>query len=267
MTRPTASLRVAALGCVLATTGLVAVMTTPASASTPQASGIRPGPAQIEPHGFSIGPLSPVTSENWAGYVDKAHTYSLIRATWKQPKVICTGTDAIAAFWVGLDGYTSGTVEQDGTLAYCHNGSPTYYTWWEMYPHNSVQLVHSAVQPGDKVTSSVVRTGTSYELKVVDHTHPANSFTKNTVCAACRDSSAEWIVERPSGQGGLYPLAHFSKVVFFGAKVGVGAQRGSIAKFLHDGITMVDKGGATLAGVSALKKGGKQFVSTWHRMQ
>lgn len=257
----------AAIGSALAATVLVACLAPAASASAPVAGQIAPGPAQILPGSFSIGPLSSVKSNNWAGYVDRGRTFSIVRTTWKQPKVTCTSADAIAALWVGLDGYTSGTVEQDGTLAYCHNGQPTYYTWWEMYPHNTVQLMHASVRPGDKVTSSVVRKGTSYTLKVVDHTRPGNSFTRHTVCAVCKDSSAEWIVERPSGPSGLYPLARFGHVAFFGAKVGAGSVRGSISRFAHDSLTMVNGDGATLASVSVLKKGGKIFSATWHRMQ
>jgi hypothetical protein len=282
LARPTVPVRLTAIGCAIAATSLVAALAPSASASPASAvssasqsasaplsrgGGFEPGPAQIVPGGLAIGPLARTTSKNWAGYADRGHTFSVVRSTWKQPKVTCTGTDAIAAFWVGLDGYASGTVEQDGTLAYCHNGKPTYYTWWEMYPHNSVQLMHASVRPGDKVTSTVIRKGTSYTLKVVDHTHPGNSFTRHTVCAVCKDSSAEWIAERVTGQHGLIPLAKFNHVVFAGNKVGVGSARGDIDKYAHDAITMVNNGGSTLASVSQLKKGGKKFVASWHRMQ
>lgn len=231
------------------------------------AAPMDPAPLGLGPTGLTVGPATPVKSHNWAGYVDRGHTFSVVRSTWKQPRVTCTSTDAIAAFWVGLDGYRSKTVEQDGTLAYCHNGKPTYYTWWEMYPRNNVQLVHAGVQPGDKVTSSVVRHGTKYTLKVVDHTHPGNSFKKITTCATCADSSAEWIAERVTGAHGFVPLAHYTKIAFFGNKVGVGKARGSIAKYAHDAITMVNAGGSLLAGVSPLQKNGKLFFSTWHRMR
>jgi Peptidase A4 family. len=82
-----------------------------------------------------------------------------------------------AVFWVGIDGFTSGTVEQDGTLAECNHGAAFYFTWWEMFPANSIQVAGSSVSPGDAISSSVVRSGTSYTLKVTDSTHPANSFS------------------------------------------------------------------------------------------
>src|SRR3954463_12580361 len=250
---------VAAAGTALVALSLVAALASGASATPPAHGAIRPGPDMVVPGGLSVGPLTSVESNNWAGYVDRAHVYSLVRSTWRQPKVRCGAGDSIAAFWVGLDGYSSPTVEQDGTLAYCHNGLPTYYTWWEMYPHNSVQLMHASVRPGDKVTSSVVRKGTRYTLKVVDHTHPGNSFERFTYCAVCKNSSAEWIAERGSDQGGLGPFAHFNRMSFFASKEGVKDARGSISKYLHDDLTMVNGAGATMASVTALKKAGKLF--------
>lgn len=257
--------RLAVLGCALAAASLVAALTPPASASPSRAGAFHPGPNIAVPGGFSIGPLSRVKSNNWAGYVDKVHVFSVVRTTWRQPRVICATTDSVAAFWVGLDGYTTPTVEQAGSLAYCHNGSPTYYTWWEMYPRNTVQLMHASVRPGDKITSSVVRNGTSYTLKVVDHTHPGNSFTRYTTCAACKGASAEWIAERVTGKDGLLPLARFGHVAFFASTVGVGTARGSINTYVHDSLTMVNSHGMTMASVTQLKKGGNLFGVTWHR--
>ena len=53
----------------------------------------------------------------------------------------CTSATSLAAFWVGIDGYSSSSVEQDGTLVECYRGTAYYYTWWEMYPTNAIQVV------------------------------------------------------------------------------------------------------------------------------
>ena len=68
-----------------------------------------------------------------------------------------------------------------------------------MFPRNNVQMVSTAVRPGDHITSSVTRSGTKYTLKLTDSTHPAASFSTTQACAAatCVDSSAEWIAEAP----------------------------------------------------------------------
>ena len=60
-------------------------------------------------------------SNNWSGYADDnstGRTYSAVSATWTQPRITCTASeDELAGWWVGLDGFTTPTVEQDGTFA------------------------------------------------------------------------------------------------------------------------------------------------------
>ncbi len=258
------------VGSAVASVVLLAGPTPSASAAisrplTLQHKVIRHGPVHLEPGAFEGVSKRNVQSNNWAGYADKGHTFSLVKASWVEPKVACTSTDAIASFWVGLDGYGSKTVEQAGTLAFCRGGKVTHYTWWQMSSSDGAQLVHSTVHPGDHVTSSVTVSGHTYTLTVTDHTRSGNSFTKKTTCASCRNASAEWMAERPSGRGGLYPLAKFAMITFASAEVGVGSARGSISKYLHDSITMVNHSGSTLARVSGLGGGGSNFVATWLR--
>jgi hypothetical protein len=69
------------------------------------------------------------------------------------------------------------------SAAFCPgNGStrPVYATWWEMFPRNSVQVVGMTVKPGDKISASVVRTGTHYALAVTDATTAGNSTRGNS---------------------------------------------------------------------------------------
>lgn len=76
-------------------------------------------------------------SYNWSGYADTTTTvgaFTSVSASWAEPATSCTAEQRLTAFWVGLDGFSNTTVEQDGTLAYCFQGRPYYYTWWEMYP-------------------------------------------------------------------------------------------------------------------------------------
>ena len=75
-------------------------------------------------------------STNWAG-VDAAgarSAFSSVTASWVEPAIAPSTAETYAAFWVGLDGDGSSTVEQIGTLAYSVNGSVSYYAWYEMYP-------------------------------------------------------------------------------------------------------------------------------------
>ena len=82
-------------------------------------------------------------SWNWAGYAINATAGSVTMAkgSWIQPSVTCPTTSlSVAAFWVGIDGLTSPTVEQIGTLAQCLNGAASYYAWYEFYPSGSVVI-------------------------------------------------------------------------------------------------------------------------------
>src|SRR5215470_12480126 len=84
-------------------------------------------------HGVKVNGLTLVQSLNWAGYADDntaGNSFSTVTANWTEPAVTCPahGTQ-YAVFWVGIDGFSSGTVEQDGTLAECNRGTATYFSW------------------------------------------------------------------------------------------------------------------------------------------
>jgi hypothetical protein len=212
-------------------------------------------------HASRFKALTQVQSTNWSGYADTSSTFSTVTGNWTEPSVSCTSRTSYAAFWVGIDGFTSGSVEQDGTLAECSGGSAFYFTWWEMYPTNAIQVVGSSVQPGDSISASVVRSGTSYTLKVTDSSRSGNSFSTTQSCSSCANSSAEWIAEAPSGSGGVLPLANFHSWTLSGARVNSGV----ISSFTDDEITMVDNAGRVKAQPGALNGSGNGFSVTWVR--
>ena len=158
----------------------------------------------LAPHskvGSSVKNVTKVQSFNWSGFAKTSATaqaFTSVSAKWTQPKVKCGIEDQMSATWVGLDGATNGTVEQDGTTGWCFRGHATYFTWFEMFPAGSV-TVGKSLKPGDKITASVVRSGTSYKLAVKDATHSSASFSKTKTCAlaTCTDESIESIQERP----------------------------------------------------------------------
>ncbi len=212
--------------------------------------------------------LKQVKSSNWSGYADDnstGKTYSKVTGKWAEPAGKCTSVQSLAVFFVGIDGFSSKTVEQAGTLIFCNGGSPTYFTWWEMFPSNAVQVVGSTVAPGDLIAASVAKSSTTYTLKVTDSTHPANSFTTTQTCAAttCKDTSTEWIAERPSGTSGLFPLTNFGTWTLKSATVKSGTTTGTISSFPDDEITMVDSSLKVLAKPGALNATGNQFKDVW----
>jgi hypothetical protein len=210
--------------------------------------------------------LTNVQSTNWAGYADTGSSFSKVTASWTEPSATCSRTaEQLAAFWVGIDGYSSGSVEQDGTIIECYRGAAYQFTWWEMYPTNAVQVVGQTLAAGDAITSTVTRSGTAYTLTVTDSTHPANSFTTTQSCSSCANTSAEWIAEAPSSSSSVYPLADFGSWTASGASVTEGSTSGVISSFTDDEITMVDSSNRVKAQPGALSGGGNSFSVTWER--
>jgi hypothetical protein len=210
--------------------------------------------------------LTQVQSTNWAGYADTGSSFSRVSASWTEPSVSCSRSQTqLAAFWVGIDGFSSSSVEQDGTLIECVRGVASQFTWWEIFPVNSVQVVGSSLASGDAITSTVTRSGTSYTMTVTDSTHPANSFTTTQTFAGGANSSAEWIAEAPSGSGGIFPLANFHTWNAANASVTQGSTSGVISSFTDDEITMVNSSGAVKAQPGALNSAGNGFPVTFVR--
>ena len=80
------------------------------------------------------------------------------------PSVTCAGgATTYSSQWIGIDGYSSDTVEQDGKGASCQAGTPYYNAWYEMYGDEAVDdgyevpLSNSGypVSPGDAMIASV----------------------------------------------------------------------------------------------------------------
>jgi hypothetical protein len=231
-----------------------------------------------------------VQSANWSGYADTKDTFNSVAASWTVPSVNCAnsggglngllgglgglggllgGPSAASSFWVGLDGYSSTSVEQLGTDSDCNSGTPSYYAWYEMYPNPSVQLPSQyPVRPGDQMTAWVASnaSGTSFLLSMKDAT--ANwSFQTTQSGSGFARSSAEVIAEAPSSCTILFcsevPLADFGQVSYSGsALMNAAGRAGSLSAFNANEITMVNNG-TTLATPSSLSPDGTAFSVNW----
>jgi hypothetical protein len=207
---------------------------------------------------------------NWAGYADVSTvdgTFTNVSGSWTVPKLTCTKEDRITSDWVGLDGFSSATVEQDGTASQCFEGTAVYYSWYEMYPAGTVE-VGASVTAGDKISASVARSGSSYTLKLTDSTRTANSFTKTASCptSTCVDTSAEWIAERPAfTTTGIVPEAQFSSVKFSSASETAGGKTSTISGYpgTNYDITCLDSTGTYDIVATSGLTGGNAFTSTW----
>ena len=225
-------------------------------------------------------PSRPATSVNWSGYAAAAakKKFNYVHTRFVQPKVTCTGAPAhFTSNWSGLDGFSTPTVEQDGTFATCGGPAhmtPRYVAWYEMFPADSVNVFQ--VKPGDLIDSSVRFAAGKFTLTIADLTS-GKKVTKRAACSQCQRASAEWIVERPAlckhngpHPSGCFivPLADFHTTTMRQdwAQVQGGPVKG-VGGFANDRIVMVNplKSGRSvpLDGVSPLS--GPRFTATWKR--
>jgi hypothetical protein len=220
-------------------------------------------------HAHAVRNVTARQSFNWSGYADtasKAQTFTKVSGAWTAPSVTCSAEDQVTSNWVGLDGFNSNTVEQLGTIGWCFRGKPIYFTWYEMFPANTVE-VGTALKPGDKISASVTRTGTSYALKLTDSTTAGNNISVTKTCALtkCVDTSAEWISERPAfNTTGIVPQAHYNA---FNLTSGAQTSNGTAGTIGTgpgvNAITMIDSTQTyNLNTVSGLT-GGNSFSTTW----
>src|SRR6202042_1875419 len=212
--------RWAILLAMLALTAGTALAASSASAAT---MGFSPGgPIHVvgaSPH-LRGGISRQAESTNWSGYAATTGTYTSVSASWTQPAGTCKSGDQYAAFWVGLDGYSSSTVEQTGSEVDCIGRTPRYDAWFEMYPGPS-ENYSNVVRPGDHFNAAVAHlSGDNFELYIADTTQHWSHTIKATLGQTPALSSAEAIVEAPccTSDGGTLPLADFGNVSFNGAQ-------------------------------------------------
>jgi hypothetical protein len=200
-----------------------------------------------------------VSTSSEAGYVDTAGTYTSVSASWTQPTGTCSSGDQYAAFWVGIDGYSSETVEQTGTEVDCIGKIAEYYAWYEMYPGAS-ENYSNTVKPGDHFTATVTWLGgEKFSLYVDDSTEGWSHTTDASLGETPARTSAEVIVSAPccTSSGGVLPLTDFGSVTFTDAT----------ANGEPIGTPSLDPVELTMPGVgcTSLTNDGENFTCTWGR--
>ncbi|MFI5240163.1 MAG: G1 family glutamic endopeptidase [Candidatus Saccharimonadia bacterium] len=206
-------------------------------------------------------------SGNWSGYAVESslanptlNSVSDVAGQWTVPKVTCSRSTNYSSVWLGIDGYSSATVEQLGTEQDCYRGRAYYSTWYEMYPQYAYNTP-VAIKAGDVMSAEVKYLGANqYSLSLNDLTTNKSFQTTQTMAGASR-TSAEWIVEAPSSWYGVLPLANFSPVAFTNSQATLSGQTGSInsSSWQRDSITMVNYRGVAISIPSPLSTDGTSF--------
>src|SRR2546421_11318272 len=206
-------------------------------------------------------------STNWSGYAVTGASGSVsdAKGSWTVPAIqgTCPSTNQYSSFWVGIDGFSSGTVEQTGTDSDCQNGVPTYYAWFEFFPHPLFLINGLTITPGDHMTAEANFNG-RFTVTITD-TSTGVSFSTSARVRSAQRSSAEWIAEAPSSSGGILPLADFGTVSYSSCTATVNGTPGTIGSFGSSVqvITMVSNSGAVKAQPSSLSSSGDSFSVTW----
>lgn len=250
-------------GILLAMLTLAAGMALTASSASAATTGVTlGGPIHLVGANRAVngGISHQAGSTNWSGYAATTGPYTSVSASWAQPAGTCSLGAQQAAFWVGLDGYSSSSVEQTGSEVDCVGSTAHYFAWYEMYPDASVSYSNT-VRPGDHFNASVTFTGTStFRLVIADTTQGWSHTTVASLAGAAR-SSAEVIVEAPccAAGGGILPLTNYGTVNIADSTAN-GSALGNAGGMTQ--ITMIDNAGLDKDTVSSLS-GGENFSATW----
>jgi Peptidase A4 family len=205
-----------------------------------------------------------VYSTNWSGYAAHDDTFKSATGRWMQPAADCSAVkgqkETVASFFVGLDGFDSGTVEQTGVDAICIGKTAIYQPWYEFYPARSFNIAHT-VQPGDTLTSSVSQNGSTVTVTLSDE-RQGWSESHSQSAAGLAFSSAEWIAEAPTQQLTNFGSVHFGSASATDAANHTGGINDS--HWSNDAIAMVTRNGRTVrATPQNLAANGSSFDDLW----
>jgi Peptidase A4 family len=219
------------------------------------------------------------TSTNWSGYAVSGADGSVtfVGGSWTVPSVTCPAKGSTySAFWVGIDGLTSKTVEQTGTTSDCSGGVAHYSAWYEFYPNPSHKVSSITIHPGDVINANVTFSNGVFTVQIQDYTSGGYVLKTGTVAGA-KENSGEFIAEAPTVCSltgcHLAKLSNFGTVAFGSDYTGVSATcslvvngvSGALGSFGSSvvSIKMATGQGVVKALPSALSLDGTSFTIQW----
>jgi len=205
--------------------------------------------------------------------------FTQVQGSWIVTAVDCTKTpNTDSSEWVGIDGWTSNTVEQIGTDADCNGKTPFYYVWYEFYPLNTIVISDVSIAPGDKFSASVTYEGENEYTVSITNDSTGQSFSKEVEFKGADGSgvpprnSAEWIEEMDGNElsdFGVDSFGEFYTGVSDGTDVatdssisgGINAFGSAVQKSIST--KNGSSGSKDTAVPSALASDGSSFTVTW----
>lgn len=256
-----AALVIAALQQLPATYGIaVRSLTTSNGSYSVSTSSFTTSPSPSNNNGSGASEPTSDTTTNWAGYVSTGESYSAVSGSWKVPTVTPADDSLSAdATWIGIGGDTSNDLIQIGTQNMVESGQVTTGTFYERLPDTSETVPGVNVNAGDAITASINEVASGeWTISISDLTN-GESYT-NTVGYDSSESSAEWVEEAPSSDGGVMPLDNFGTVDFTNGSTTENGNTVSIAGSHAQALTMDNQIEQALTSTSALSDNGSSFT-------
>jgi hypothetical protein len=215
----------------------------------------------------------------WTGYAVTGSEFTYVQGSWIVHSVDCTKTpNTDSSEWVGIDGWSSNTVEQTGTDADCNGTTPFYYVWYEFYPLNTVVIRDVSIAAGDKFSAWVsYDSDEKYTVSITNET-TNQTFSKEVKFNGADGSgapprnSAEWIEEMDGNELSDFDVDPFGErftAISDGANSATDSSTtGVIADFgdaVQESISTRngERGGKETSIPSALASDGASFKVTW----
>jgi hypothetical protein len=249
-------------------------------------------------HGIPTSPVrrgflpSTGNSSNWSGFVvyqdprlldlNPPKPYDFASAEWYVPGV--QGQPFIqdeSSLWVGLDGWGSKDVLQDGTEQQAMSifiGSwwsiTSYYAWAEFFPLGEQRITNFDVEPGDHMFGQVWMGNAGSKPRmdgafgvclIYNLTRGTNTLVYITPPAGTTFSgnTAEWIMERPAINSVVQNLSNYGTASMFNAyaKRSDGTIVDSNGNAYQLNLTMTNSSGGKVSAVSRVSDTAMSF--TW----
>jgi hypothetical protein len=214
--------------------------------------------------------LAPARVSHWSGYVvnldieNRSEGVQSVSASWVVPQISVSENDTFSSVWVGVGGYGESSLIQAGTEQHCTNGRLEYFAWYELLPYTITRIHTLDIQPGDKITTSIILVDESkntWVITVTDET-TGDEFRK-TVTYNSSMKSAEWIIERPTVNNTISTLANFGEATVTNCTTTINGVSGSIDNFTFTPVIMVDSNDSALVSTSSLSGDGSSFTVTY----
>jgi hypothetical protein len=241
-------------------------------------------------HREATDEFSDLTGSNWSGYSANGPkgTFADIQGTWNVPSVVSNGlkTATGSAVWVGLDGRGLGDLLQAGTnqdVEYANGVYTTHYIMFAEYVPGPAMDLGWVTQAGDVVSyivymgdanGNLSATGTFLWLWASNsrlNKVGLGSIAKPAGAANPTGQHALWMVERPTRNGGLIPLAPYRSTLMSGAEAKSATGNWYyFSQFSLDKFTMTSNGyssGRTLSSVQPVSGYPDEMLFQWSASQ